>query len=150
MTFAMNALLKLLLFPSVLAHCAEMVVHPSETVEGEDFVEVMKPPERVVGVARGNGQAEVSNSFIRKVVEKAGMPPFLHSSLKVVPRVQTSMIYETTPSHVDYYPPNRESIVEPVGEESLVAFAMLNTNDEAHFSHGETCIPIKEGTLRLT
>jgi hypothetical protein len=29
----------------------------------------------------------------------------------------------------------------------MVAFLMLNTNDDAYFSHGKTSVPVKEGTM---
>jgi hypothetical protein len=36
---------------------------------------------------------------------------------------------------------------KPVGNNEMIAFLMLNTNDDAYFSHGETSVPVKEGTI---
>jgi len=55
----------------------------------------------------------------------------------------TRVMYETTLSHHDHYIGTGQRVTD----ENDVAFIMMNTNPDAFFQHGETSVPIVEGSL---
>jgi hypothetical protein len=123
------------------------VYHP-DAVEGEDFV-LVKQAEKFVphGVGRTHGKAQLSDPFVKTIKHNARLPSFFDTPSSFG-YVQTSVPTQSSVPHVDHYPPKGvEKKREPVGNNAMVAFLMLNTNDDAYFSHGETSVPVEEGTM---
>jgi len=56
--------------------------------------------------------------------------------------VPLTEFYETSPVHTDSF--DKDTIVT---SEDVIAFMFLNTNDDAHFNHGDSCVPVKKGNL---
>jgi hypothetical protein len=140
--------LKCFLLP-VLAIVAEISVHHQDAVEGEDFMVVKQSEQLVVhdGVIRSRGEAQLSGSFLDKIRGNSGLPSFLYAPSGGY-AVQTSVLTESSVPHVDYYPQMVAGTKrKAVGKNELIAFLMLNTNDDAYFSHGESSVPVKEGTI---
>ena len=81
----------------------------------------------------------VTPSFVTSIRTAIGESPFLSVHASTF-HLGAKTITSTTKKHRDNYK-NGESVVS-----ENVAFVMLNTNPDAHFSHGETSVPIKAGT----
>jgi len=74
------------------------------------------------------------------------LSPFLNADDEFV--MTTKTLTSMSDIHVDYYPASAEkSSHEPVSDDELVAFLMMNDNDDAHFVHGSTSVPVKAGNL---
>jgi len=59
--------------------------------------------------------------------------------------VSTTELHSTSPVHVDYY--KEEDMIQPVSKNDVLCFLFLETNDDAHFNHGETCVPVVAGNI---
>ena len=80
---------------------------------------------------RTNGDAQLSGLFRQKIMETAGVAPFFHIPTSgggnYYEYVQTTNIYQTTNPHVDRYVDKEK----PLDDQAIIAFFMLNTNDDA-------------------
>jgi hypothetical protein len=140
--------LKFFLFPALATLAVEISVYHVDAVEGEDFV-LVKQAEKSVshGVGRTHGKAQLSDQFVKLIMHNAGLPSFFDAPSSAG-YVQTSVLTQSSAPHADHYPPRGvEKKREPLCDNAMVAFLMLNTNDDAYFSHGETSVPVKEGTM---
>jgi hypothetical protein len=138
--------LKFVLLPA-LSIVAEISVQ--DAVEGEDFMVIKKSEKFVIhadGVTRTRGEAQISGSFIDKIRGNSGLPSFFYAPSGDY-AMPTRVLTETSVPHVDYYPQMVAGTErKPVGNNELIAFVMLNTNEDAYFSIGETSVPVMEGT----
>jgi hypothetical protein len=103
------------------------------------------------GIPRTRGEAQLSGSFLDKIRGNSGLPSFFYAApSRGYYTVQTYVLTESSLPHVDYhyYPQMAKGTKrKPVGDKEMIAFLMLNTNDDAYFSHGDTSVPVKEGTI---